>query len=66
MRMCICCNTKMVENCGIKVKWAGYGIDLTDDENKLYGGRLGEPKMAICPSCGEVSIYLADVEKLKN
>lgn len=66
MRMCMRCNIKMVENCGIKVKGAGYGIVLTDNENKWFGGRLGEPKVAICPSCGEVSIYLEDVKKLKN
>ncbi|MBG9986209.1 nucleic acid-binding protein [Facklamia sp. DSM 111018] len=66
MRICIRCNTKMVENCGIKVKGARYGVVLTDDEDKWFGGRLGEPKVAICPSCGEVSIYLEDVNKLKN
>ena len=33
-------------------------------ENKLFGGRIGKPKVAICPKCGEVSIYVEDVEKL--
>lgn len=32
--------------------------------NKLFGGRIGKPKVAICPKCGEVSIYVEDVEKL--
>ena len=56
----------MIEDCGIKVKGAAYGIILTDDENKWWGGRMGEPKVAICPACGEVSIYLEDVDKLKK
>lgn len=43
---------------------AGYGIVMSSDENKLFGGRIGKPKVAICPKCGEVSIYVEDVEKL--
>ena len=58
MRKCIRCGSTMVEGCGIKVKGGAYGIVLTDNENKWWGGRIGEPKVAICPNCGEVSIYL--------
>ena len=36
MRKCIRCNTAMVENCGIKVKGAAYGLVLTDDENMAF------------------------------
>ncbi len=64
MRKCYRCGSEMVEDCGIRVKGTGYGIVLTDDENKWMGGRMGEPKVAICPECGEVSIYLEDVSKL--
>lgn len=66
MRKCIRCNSKMVEDCGIKVKGAAYGIVLTNDEYKWWGGRMGVPKVAICPNCGEVSIYLENVEKLRG
>lgn len=66
MRKCIRCNVAMIEDCGIKVKGASYGIVLTDDENKWFGGRMGEPKVAICPKCVEVSIYLEDVSRLKG
>jgi len=41
-----------------KVKGASYGTVLTDSKNKWFGGRMGGPKVAICPNCGEVSIYL--------
>ena len=54
MRKCVRCNIAMVENCGIKVKGAAYGLVLTDDENKWWGGRMEQPKVAICPNCGEV------------
>ncbi len=63
---CIRCGSIMKENCAVKVEGAGYGIILSSDESKLFGGRMGKPKVAICPECGEVSIYLDDVERLKN
>lgn len=62
MRKCIRCGADMKENCAIKVEGAGYGIVLSS--NKLFGGRMGKPKVAICPKCGEVSIYLENLEKL--
>jgi hypothetical protein len=34
-------------------------------ENALFKGRIGKPKVAICSECGEVSIYVEDVDKLK-
>jgi len=64
MRKCLRCGSEMKENCAIKVEGAGYGIVMSSDENKLFGGRLGKPKVAICPNCGEVSIYVEGVEKL--
>lgn len=66
MRKCIRCNSEMKENCAIKIEGAGYGIVMAADENKLLRGRIGRPKVAICPVCGEVSIYVEDVEKLKH
>ena len=62
MRKCLRCGTEMKENCAIKVEGAGYGIIMSSDENKLFGGRIGKPKVAICPKCGEVSIYVEDVK----
>ena len=58
MRKCIRCGSEMKENCTVKVEGAGYDIVLSSDENKLFGGRMGKPKVAICPKCGEVSIYI--------
>jgi ribosomal protein S27AE len=30
-----------------------------------FEGRIGTPKVAICPECGEVSFYVEHVDKLK-
>lgn len=64
MRECIRCGTEMKENCAIKVEGGGYGIVLSSNENNLFSGRMGKPKVAICPKCGEVSIYLENLDKL--
>ena len=45
MRKCLRCGTEMKENCAIKVEGAGYGIIMSSDENKLFGGRIGKPKV---------------------
>lgn len=56
----------MQEGCTVKVEGAGYGVVLPTQENKLFSGRIGKPRVAVCPVCGEVSIYLEDVDKLKE
>ncbi len=65
MRKCIRCGSEMKENCTIRIEGAAYGVVLSSHEKKLFGGRLGKPKIAICPECGEISMYLENLEKLK-
>lgn len=64
MRKCLRCGTEMVEHCAIKVEGAGYGIVLATDERKLFSPRIGNPKVAICPNCGELSLYMEHPEAL--
>lgn len=66
MRKCIRCNTEMKEDCTIKVQGAGYGIVMSTEKDRLIKGRIGEPSVAICPNCGEVSIYIKDTSKLRS
>ena len=66
MRTCLRCGCEMKENCDIRVEGAGYGVVLSQDAGKLFGGRIGKPRVAICPQCGEVSIYLPDTSVLKK
>ena len=61
MRKCLRCGAEMKENCDLRVQGAGYGVVLSTDESKLFGGRIGKPKVAVCPQCGEISLYLDDV-----
>ncbi|MBP3414815.1 MAG: nucleic acid-binding protein [Clostridia bacterium] len=65
MRKCIRCGEEMKEGCAIRVEGAGYGIVMSTNEKAKIKGRIGIPKVAICPKCGEVSIYVENVEKLQ-
>ncbi len=66
MRKCIRYGADMQEGCTIKVEGAGYGVVLSTEESKIFSGRVGRPKVAICPQCGEVSIYLEDMSRLNS
>lgn len=66
MRKCLRCGAGMQEGCTVKVEGAGYGIVLSTEEDKIFSGRIGKPKVAVCPGCGEVAVYLDDVDKLKS
>lgn len=66
MRGCVRCGSDMVEGCDIRIEASGNGIVLSSDKKKLFGGRLGRPKAAIRPECGEVSIYPADPGALRR
>lgn len=50
---CLRCGTEMKENCAIKIEGAGNGIVMSSDENKLFGRRIGKPKVAICRSAAK-------------
>ena len=66
MRNCLRCGAEMREGCAVKVEGAGYGVVLSTEENKLFSGRIGKPRVAVCPQCGEVSIYLKDTDRLNG
>lgn len=65
MRVCLRCQTEMVEDLYIKVKGAPYGIEISADKHwLLFSDIIGEPKAAVCPKCGEVSFYLTDTSAI--
>lgn len=68
MRKCIRCGTAMVEDCELVI-W-GFGSEYIqikyDKKKRAFSGDLGTPKAAVCPNCGEVSIYVENTSKLKE
>ncbi len=65
MRKCLRCQCEMLEDFDVKVQGAGYGVILSDSE-KIFAARLGKPKVAVSPQCGEISFYIEDVNLLKE
>lgn len=61
MRKCIRCQSDMIENCSIKVERGGYGIEIVSGTKKLFAEKMGKPSIAVCPKCGEISLYIKDV-----
>ena len=64
MRQCIRCKTEMVEDLIIRDAGDATRIIVTND--KFFGKTLGKVRAAVCPECGEISIYLEDTDKLKD
>lgn len=63
MRECFRCGKEMNINFYIKVDAQGYGIKIT--EKGVFGKTIQKPKVAICPYCGEISLYIEDISKVK-
>ena len=65
MRKCIRCGAEMNENYDIKIQRGGYGIEISSG-TKLLSKRIGKPQVAICLSCGEISLYIENIAKANN
>lgn len=65
MRTCPHCQCEMVEGFDIKVEGASYGIKISWGTG-IFAKRIEKPQVAICPKCGEVSLYIEDVDKIKE
>lgn len=64
MIRCLKCGAAIKENCTRKINAKGTEIALQTnekDDSKL----IARARLAICPKCGEVNIYLIDIEVLK-
>ena len=64
MRECIRCKTEMVEDLIVRDSDDASRLVITTD--KFFAKTLGKVKAAVCPNCGEISIYLDDTTKLRE
>ncbi|MCB2296054.1 nucleic acid-binding protein [Clostridium algoriphilum] len=65
MKICNQCQSELNEDFDIKVDAKAYGIKITN--KGIWGDKIDKPKVAIFPKCGNVSMYIENVEKrLKN
>lgn len=54
----------MVENLGTNVNMKGYGIKIT--EEGIWGDTIQKPKVAICPACGEILLYIERTGQIES
>ena len=64
MRTCIRCGAEMVED--LIIRDSGDATRLIITNNKFFAKNLGKVQAAVCPECGEVSIYIEDTAKVKE
>lgn len=65
MRICKQCDSEMFNDFDIKVDGSGYGIKVTKN-NAIFSEKIEKPKVAICPKCGELSIYIEKLDKVSS
>ena len=62
MRTCHHCHAEMIDLM-LSVELNRWGICVRENENTK---NLGQVKCAVCPTCGEISLYLSDLTKIKR
>ena len=65
MRTCNRCNCQMVEGFAVRGYVRGEQVSIKTS-HKLFAKSLGLLSAAVCPNCGEVSMYLDDIEKRRE
>lgn len=65
MRICCRCESKMIEGFDIKVEGAGYGIKVATGTG-VFANRIEKPKVAVCPNCGEISLYIINLDNIAD
>lgn len=65
MRICRQCQAEMTEGFDIKVEGAGYGIKIAEGTG-IFAKRIEKPKVAICPKCGEISLYIENMDEISG
>jgi hypothetical protein len=53
----------MIEGFDVKIEGAGYGIKIAAGTS-IFANRIEKPKVAICPKCGEISLYVENIDKI--
>ena len=67
MRKCIRCNCEMKEEYGLKISAALAGVApfILSKGQVNFSKYLVKIKAAVCPYCGEVSLYIDDLKSIK-
>lgn len=64
MRICPQCKCEMLEGFDFAVE-ARYGIKIAKGKG-IFAEWMEKPKVTICPKCGEVSLYIENIDELSG
>lgn len=68
MRKCLRCQHEMIEDYGLKIEsviLAGIAPVKLSKEQGVFSDAIEVIKAAVCPACGEVSLYIEQLDKIK-
>lgn len=68
MRKCLRCQSEMLEGYGLKVMnvLAGPAQVSLSKSTGVLSDPIEKVKVAVCPCCGELSLYVENTDKLKG
>lgn len=68
MRKCYRCGSTMLEECGLKICSVMTGVApvLLSKGQGIMSEELGKVKVAVCPKCGEISLYTDNYKVLEG
>lgn len=65
MRICNRCNCEMAEGYSLQISnLTAIGSLQLVKGRTIFGEEMGKVKVAVCPKCGELSLYFENIDKL--
>ena len=65
-RICIHCQTEMIDDCKVTVEADLSGIKITQKREGLFNNVSAKTKASVCSNCGYVALYIDDFNKFKQ
>jgi len=65
-RICIQCQTEMINDCKINVEYDLSGITIKQKCKGLFKSASARTKASVCPNCGFVALYIEEYEKFNK
>ncbi len=65
-RICIQCQTEMIEDCKVTVEGDIAGLKISQKRKGLFNNISAKTKASVCPNCGYVALYIDDFKEFNQ